>query len=168
VLVISLADWVDGGLFEELQRLMARPNPSGDTQEIDMVLADPRLSQGMLVRVGLAAALSIPFWHAPALVHWGGQSAQQALFSSTLALWRTRGAFFVYMLAWTLISLLGGIALMLLSRLFGAPQLLTVLAMPVALAVSAAFYTSLWFSFRDSFAPDADERVGMADQPRLP
>jgi hypothetical protein len=39
----------------------------------------------------------VPFWHAPGLVHWGSQGVGQALFSSTLAVWRCRGAFVVYL-----------------------------------------------------------------------
>ena len=27
----------------------------------------------------MGALLSVPFWHAPALVHWGGQGLTQAL-----------------------------------------------------------------------------------------
>ena len=64
----------------------------------------------MLTRFGLAGALSIPFWHAPALVHWQGQSVGQALFSSTLALWRCKGAFFAYSLAWTAVIVIFGVA----------------------------------------------------------
>ena len=51
-------------------------------------------------RFGLAACLSVPFWHAPALVYWQGQGVGQALFSSTLAVWRCKGAFLMYSLAW--------------------------------------------------------------------
>ncbi len=158
--VITLADWVDGGLFEDLQRLLAQSG--GDSKaaaQIDAILADPRLGQGMLVRVGLAGLLSVPFWHAPALVHWGGQGVVQALFTSSLALWRTRGAFTVYLLGWA--GLMLGVALLavLIGLLTGARQALGILTMPVGLAFSAAFYVSLWFSFSDTFGePEATIR----------
>ena len=153
--VITLADWVDGGLFEALQRAIAQ----GDAQSsaaIDRILADPRLTQGMGVRLGLTGLLSVPFWHAPALVHWGGQGALQALFSSTVALWRTRGAFTVYLLGWAGLMLAVAALAMLLAGLTGARQLLGMLTMPVGLVFSAAFYASLWFSFADTFG--ASER----------
>ena len=47
-----------------------------------------------------AGALSIPFWHAPALVYWGGQGWAKSLFFSTVALWRNKGAFALYGLGW--------------------------------------------------------------------
>jgi hypothetical protein len=49
--------------------------------------------------MGLMGLLSVPYWHAPALVHWGGQGVAQALFSSTLAL-AQQGAFAFNMLLW--------------------------------------------------------------------
>ena len=154
--VITLADWVDAGQFDALQRLLAQAGSDKKTQAaIDAVLADPRLAQGMLVRAGLAGLISVPFWHAPALVHWGGQGALQALFSSTVALWRTRGALSVYMLGWAGLMLSVALAVVLLGLLTGARQALGVLTMPIGLVFSAAFYASLWSSFTDTFGqPD--------------
>lgn len=157
LIVITLADWVDGGLFEALQREMAQ---SGGTEQaspaLQAILDDPRLVQGMLVRIGLAGLLSVPFWHAPALVHWGSHGALQALFSSTLALWRCRGAFAVYMLGWLALMLVVGMVLTLLASLTGARQLLGVMTLPIGLVFSAAFYVSLWFSFADTFGAQVD------------
>ena len=116
------------------------------------------MSIGLLTAAALGTLLSVPFWHAPALVHWGGQGVRQALFSSTLALWRTKGAFVTYMLAW------GGVLLAvrrssaaLLFGLIGAPQLAGVVGVPAGLVFSTVFYVSLLFTFNDSFgaAPSA-------------
>ena len=94
--IIALSDWADGGRFEALQAAMA---DSKVTREmVDEMLLDPQLHFGLLVRFGLAGALSVPFWYAPALVHWDGQGVGQSLFSSTLAVWRARGAFAIYLL----------------------------------------------------------------------
>jgi hypothetical protein len=158
ILVITLADWVDGGTFEALQREMAAAGADGKpSPALDAILADPRLVQGMLVRVGLAGLLSVPFWHAPALVHWGGQGALQALFSSTLALWRTRGAFTLYLLGWAGVMVATGAAFSLVAAITGASQLLGLMTLPIGLAFSAAFYASLWFSFDDTFGGSADQ-----------
>ncbi len=151
MLVISLSDWADGGQFVALQRALAEGQPGKGSPEVDTILADPRLAWGMLVRVGLTALLSVPYWHAPALVHWAGQGALQALFSSTLALWRARGAFLVYALGWLGLLLAVAVAAMLLSAVLGSSQWLGVLAMPLGLAFTAVFYVSLWFAFADSF-----------------
>ena len=155
MVVITTADWVDGGLFEALQREMAEAGGTA-SPELEAILADPRLMQGMLVRMGLAGLLSVPFWHAPALVHWGGQGGLQALFSSTIALWRTRGAFTLYMLGWAgaMLAVAGVVALA--GSLLGLRQVVGILTLPIGLVFSAAFYVSLWFSFSDTFGA-ADE-----------
>jgi hypothetical protein len=150
--VIALADWADGGLFENLQRLISKTGADGKpSPQLEAVLADPRLAQGMLVRIGLAGLLSVPFWHAPALVYWGGQGLVQAMFTSTLALWRTRAAFTVYLLSWA--GLMVGVALLVMAvgLLTGARQAMGLLTMPIGLVFSTVFYVSLWFSFTDTF-----------------
>ena len=158
MVAVTLADWVDGGQFEVLWRLLGdagNASKPATAAQIQAVLADPRLTQGLLVRIGLPGLLSVPFWHAPALIHWGGQGVVQAMFTSTLALWRTRRAFTVYLLGW--VGLMLGVALlvMLLGLLSGARQALGVLTMPIGLVFSAVFYVSLWFSFVDTFGePD--------------
>lgn len=154
VLVVLLSHAADGGAFEELQRLLAEPKTPGSTAALDKLLADPRLVQGMVLRLGLAGLLSVPFWHAAALVHWGGQGALQAVFSSSLAVWRSRGAFVVYLGGWVAIMVATAVAMTLLAVLTGATALVGALMMPTALVFTAAFYVSLWFCYRDSFEPD--------------
>lgn len=150
--VIELAAWVDEGLFEQWQIAMATP---GTTPEaVQALLTDPRLAQGMLVRVLAATLMSVPFWHAPALVHWGHQGAWQALFSSTMALWRAKGAFTLYGLGWGLLSLGVGLLATVAVLLLGSGQLVSVLIMPAGMVLSAVFYVSLWFSFADSFGDE--------------
>jgi hypothetical protein len=150
--VIALADWVDGGLFEKLQRLISQTGADGKpSPQLEAVLADPRLVQGMLVRVVLAGLLSVPFWHAPALVHWGGQGFVQAMFTSTLALWRNRAAFTVYLLGWVGLMTAVALLVMVVGMLTGARQALGLLTMPIGLVFSTVFYVSLWFSFTDTF-----------------
>lgn len=150
--VIEFAEWIDEGLFMQLQRAMAT---TGSTAaDINRLLTDPRLASGMLARFGLAGVLSVPFWHAPALVHWGGQSVFQALFSSSLALWRARAAFVVYALTWMALAMLLGLLITLLASLLGSLRLLSLLVTPLGLILSTVFYVSLWFSFADSFGDD--------------
>jgi hypothetical protein len=150
VLIMTLSDWIDGGSFERLQRLMAKGD---DNQaEVEALLADPRLVWGLVTRFGLAALLSIPFWHAPALVHWQGQGVAQALFSSTLAVWRCKGAFVMYSLAWVGVIAAFGALVGLLFGLFGARQLAGLIAMPAGLMFSTVFYVSLLYTFEGCFS----------------
>lgn len=148
LLVMLLSDTLDAGRFERLQQLLAR----GDgNPELEALLQDPMLTWGMVVRFGLIAALSVPFWHAPALVYWTGQSPAQALFSSTLAVWRSKGAFVVYGVSW--IALVAGFSVLtaLLSVALSMREVAAVLLLPSVLVFSTVFYVSLWFTFDDSF-----------------
>lgn len=161
--VAVLADWAAGGLASKVAPLMSR---TATDEQIRQLMSDPAITRGMVVFFGSIAVLSLPYWHAPALVHWGGQSIGQALFSSTVALWRTKGAFAMYLLGW-----LGLCAAMvslsqLLSLVPGLAPLAGVLLMPAALVLTAAFYVSQWLVFRDTFTDpgwDLDSAGGPAE-----
>jgi hypothetical protein len=149
LLLMLVCDWADGGSFERWQRLMAQGEAS--QAEMDALLADPRLSWGVVLRIVGVTLLSIPFWHAPALVHWGGQGAAQALFSSTLAVWRSKGAFVTYALTWLAMMIAFGLFTGAMFWLMGASATAGVLVLPAALIFSTVFYVSLIFTFNDSF-----------------
>ncbi|HOL37349.1 MAG TPA: BPSS1780 family membrane protein [Rubrivivax sp.] len=147
--ILLLCSWVSDDALTRLQALMAR----GDTtpEELDALLAEPGVETAALLLLVLGSALTVPFWHAPALVHWGGQGVGQALFSSTLALWRTKGAFALYGLTWSGLALLAGAGSALLFGLLGAQGLATLVALPLGLVFSTVFYVSLLFVFNDTF-----------------
>lgn len=149
LVVIYLSEWIDGGRFEQLQELLS--SGSAEPDQVAALMGDPRLTWGMVSRLGLTSLLSIPFWHAPALVHWCGQGFGQSLFSSTLACWRNRGAYVVYALAWValMVGVLAGASLIF--GLLGTPQLMTLLALPVVMLFTTVFYASLFFTFVDCF-----------------
>lgn len=154
--ILWLADLVDGGKFEALQDLMA--NSKTPVEEIRERLLDGQLQAGLAVRLGLASLLALPFWHAPALIHWGSQGWGQSLFFSAMACWRNRGAFTVYGLTWTAVVMLFGVLVNLVFGLLDQPQMMAVAAMPAGLMFSTVFYASLFFTFADCFeqAPKAD------------
>lgn len=153
--ILLLADVVSNNAWGRLQAMLSH----GDSAqaEIDALLMEPGVSFALLLGATLGSLLSVPYWHAPALVHWGGQSLGQALFSSTLAVWKCRSAFFAYMLGWAGVVLVFGLGTALLFGLVGLPQLAGLLGVPAGLVFSAVFYISLLFAFNDSFggAPPA-------------
>jgi hypothetical protein len=126
-----------------LARIEALGSPGGaPMSDVLTAFDDPSVQASQWVALLLGSLLSVPFWHAPALVHWGAQGIGQALFSSTLAVWRCRGAFAVYGGLWLgLCMLLGATAL-----LFGL-----LVALPLGLLLTTVFYVSLLFTFNDSF-----------------
>lgn len=148
--VMALSHWVDGGAFEQLQRLLAQGRPGN---EVDALLNDSRVADGVMLRLGLIGLISVPYWHALALVHWGGQSPAQALFSSTLALWRSKGAFAVYAVAWMVLVVVFSVAVGALAAVAGSREMAGLLVLPGVLIFSTAFYASLLFTFNDSFGP---------------
>lgn len=150
--IMTLSDLVDGGKLEALQDAIGRG--AEDSAAIGSLLGDPQLQIGLLLRVSLASLLSLPFWHAPALVHWGDQGVIKALFFSSVACWRNLAAFSVYGLAWGGVILLFGVLANLLAALTQQPQIVALATVPAGLLISTVFYASLYFSFADCFAPD--------------
>jgi len=155
LVVVVVSGWVYGDALDALRKAMAEHGAS--SPEAIEATADPRISNGMFSFAVLATALSVPFWHAPALVWWGRQSAWQALFSSTLGMWRAKGAYLIYGLAWLLASAAMSLVVGLLAGLLGARGFLVLLVPVMALTLSTAFYVSLWFSFVDSFGSPDEE-----------
>jgi len=151
--ILILADGVSGSAWGRLQRLLAKGEAA--QPEIDALLAEPGVTTAVMLGLALGSMLSVPFWHAPALVHWGGQGVQQALFSSTVAVWRSKGAFLTYMLAWVGVLLLFGVLAAVVFAVLGVPQLAGVLGVPAGLVFSAVFYLSVLFTFNDSFGGGA-------------
>jgi hypothetical protein len=157
--ILWLCDLADGGTLDALVEAQAG---GGSTDTIAARIADPRLRAGVLLRFALLGLLSIPFWHAPALVHWGGLPAAKSLFFSTVAVWRNKGAFAVYSLAWFAVLTTFALLANLLFAMLGRPELVPLLAMPASLVFSTVFYASLWFTFADCFKPDDGDA---ADRP---
>ncbi len=155
-LTMLAADALDGGAFGRLQLLLASAQNEAAQQQIDELLVDAGLRQGVALRIGATALLSIPFWHAPALVWWQGQGVGQSLFSSTLACWRNRMAFLIYGLVWSLAIVLFGVFCGGLLALLGLPQLVRFAAVPAGLMFATAFYVSLLYTYQGCFG-DGDD-----------
>lgn len=155
--VMWLSDLVDGGAFEALMDSMPAGQTSPDA--VAAKLAAPGLGLGMLLRFGLAALLAVPFWHAPALVHWDGHGCAKALFSSTLACWRNRGAFAVYSAVWFALIVAFGMVGSLVFALLGQAQFFAVAAVPLSLGFTTVFYVSLYFTFADCFVTPKPEET---------
>lgn len=139
-----------GDTPEALRKMAQQPNP--DREAIaQFVLASP-LPSAFALFCACYALVSAVFWHAPALVHWGGQGPLQALFSSTLAIWRNKAAFAVNALGWfglLLATMFVGslIAGVLQLSPIGASMVMT----PLMLVGTTAFQASLYFTFVDCF-----------------
>lgn len=121
---------------------------SGELAELSR---NPGLSAAAITWAVLGTLMSVPFWYAPALVFWGAQGVGQALFSSTLAVWRNKGAFCVYGLTWLAVIFGASLVSGLLAGALGSTQVAGLLALALALLFAVVFYVSLLFAFNDSF-----------------
>lgn len=151
-LVAIGASWlVDGGDF-------ARVYLGGSMPEQE-ALMDSNFQGAMWVFIGLHLPLSLLFWHAPALVHWHGLSPAKSLFFSIVACFRNFGAYAVFGLCWVMVLLMIVVAVSAIATLLGNPGLAGDLLFPALMVMVSMFFTSLYFTFRDSFElppePDA-------------
>lgn len=146
--VLGISALFDGGDFARLYLV-------GGSLTREMV-ESPAFQNAMWVVMALYLPLSLLFWHAPALVHWHGVPPVKSLFFSLVACVRNFGAMTVFLLGWLAVFSVVGMLLMLLSVLLGQPDLMGMLMFPSAMLLAAMFFSSIWFSFRDSFVAEAD------------
>ena len=128
---------------------LAGGSPTGTGTELD---------PAMLLALALHTPLFLLFWHAPALVHWHGVSPVKSLFFSAVACLRNFGAMALYGLAWLAVFLGVGTLLGLVGGMIGGASMARAVMMPTALLMAAMFSTSIYFTFRDSFAATDGEQ----------
>jgi hypothetical protein len=140
---IGLSYLVDGGDFAHVYLGAATP-----TREM---MLEPSFQAAMWVFIGLHLPLSLMFWHAPALVHWHAFPPIKSLFFSLLACLRNFWAFAVFGLMWLLILLLVVAGVTTVGALLGQASLAGDLLFPALLLLASMFFSSLYFTFRDTF-----------------
>ena len=141
--LMAVSALIDGGHFAKLYLL------GGKITE-DLVLKSD-FQAAMWVTLALYLPLSLLFWHAPALVHWHGMSPLKSLFFSFMACYKNWAALTVYGLLWTGVFMLAMLLVMLVAALLGNATVAALAIFPVALVVMAMFFSSIYFTFRDSF-----------------
>jgi hypothetical protein len=121
--------------------------------------AAARLDPRMLVLLALQLPLLVLFWHAPALVHWHGVSPVKSLFFSAVAVFRNLGAFLVYGITWFGVIFIVSSGMGILGALLGGDAGANSILIPTLLILMTMFFTSLYFTFRDSFRADGDAEL---------
>lgn len=150
LMAMGVSYLVDGGDFARVYLGGAMP-----TREVMM---DGNFQGAMWVFIGLHLPLSLMFWHAPALVHWHGMSPIKSLFFSIVACFRNFGAFAIFGLMWLSVLVLLVVVVMTVCGLIGNPGLAGDVLFPVMLVMAAMFFTSLYFTFCDTFGPPPEEK----------
>jgi hypothetical protein len=160
LLVLGASALVDGGTFARIYLVGGTLTPE--------LLQSADFQNAMLLAMVLYLPFSMLFWHAPALVHWHGVSPAKSLFFSAVACVRNIGALTLYTVAWMGLFLGVALFLMLLTIVLGAPGLMTTLMFPTAMLLAAMFFSSIWFTFRDSFVADGQDEALREQETRLP
>lgn len=149
IAVVLLAHLLDGGRFAAAVQAVT------ENEATPELLSDPLLEFGMLMRLLLMSALSLVFWHAPALVFWDELPVGKALFASLLACARSLVAFALYGVAWFVLLLSFMVVAQMVFALLGLGQVAAAAVFPAVMLFSTVFYASLYFSYADSFESDA-------------
>jgi hypothetical protein len=149
-LLFWLSGVLDGGAVASFFTTMRDAQLTPET--IATRVVEPAVQFGFLLRLLFVSALSIAFWHAPALVFWGDPAWAKSLFFSSVALWRNKGAFTVYSLVWLALFMVLLAIVSIGAALFG-PERFALVAAPLMLVFMTLFYASLWFTFADCFSP---------------
>ncbi len=144
LLVMGVSALIDDGRFAQLY-----VNGGGITPELVM---DPQFRAAMWASTLLYLPVSMGFWHAPALVHWHGVSPVKSIFFSLVAVLKNTRAFLLYGALWMAVSVGAAMVLLVITAMSGSATVASAGLLPVALMVAAMFFTSLWFTFRDSFS----------------
>jgi len=145
LVTLGLSSLADGGDF-------ARVYLGGATPTREMML-EPSFQGAMWLFIGLHLPLSLMFWHAPALVHWHGFPPIKSLFFSLLACLRNFWAYAVFAVMWLAVLIFVVALVSTLGGLLGQPSLAGDLLFPALLLLASMFFTSLYFTFEDTFGP---------------
>ena len=149
--MMGISALIDGGQFAKLYLV------GGKITEEMVRRGDFQVA--MWVTLVLYLPLSLMFWHAPALVHWHGVSPVKSLFFSFMACYKNKGALTVFGLAWVGLFVLAAVVVSIIAAVFGDANVAALAMFPVALVIVAMFFTSIYFTFKDSFVDDVVEKI---------
>ena len=150
ILFVGCTVLMDGG---KLAGLLLMGNTPADE-----AMRDPNFQIALLLFPAFSFPWLLLFSHAAALAHWHSVPPVKSLFFAVTAIVRNIGAYFVYGLVWigVLISLC--MIMAILGGLLGSLEAVAVVLYPCFLFMTAIVFTSLYFTFIDSFpiTPGAD------------
>lgn len=141
--VLAVSALCDGGAFARLYLYGGSLTPD--------LLDQSGFQQAVWLAIALYVPWSMMLWHAPALVYWGKAPPLKSLFFSAVACLKNWRALMVYMLGWMGLFLGAGTLLMLIATALSDSTLVGSMLFVASLLLAAVFFSSLYFTFRDSF-----------------
>jgi hypothetical protein len=104
------------------------------------------------------ALLYIPIamlmWFSPVLIAWSDMPVPQALFSSCLACWSNRGAFFLYLSVWSIILIAIPLMLGMIFDALNIGQIASYIIAPISMAGLTVMHCSFFATWKACFTED--------------
>jgi hypothetical protein len=104
------------------------------------------------------ALLYIPIamlmWFSPILVAWADMSVSQALFSSCLACWTNKGAFFLYLAIWSAVLVAIPLTVGMIFDALDLGQLASYIIAPISMAGLTVMHCSFYATWKACFTED--------------
>jgi hypothetical protein len=104
------------------------------------------------------ALLYIPIamlmWFSPVLIAWSDMPVPQALFSSCLACWSNRGAFFLYLSVWSVILIAIPLMLGMIFDALNIGQIASFIIAPISMAGLTVMHCSFFATWKACFTED--------------
>ena len=123
----------------------------------DKPITPEALRQVYLVLV-FGAALYIPIamlmWFSPILIAWADMSVPQALFSSWLACWTNKAAFFFYLAIWSAILIAIPLMIGMLFDALNFGQAASFIVAPISMAGLTIMHCSFYATWKACFTED--------------
>lgn len=138
LLVLAIADLLDPGAAEQWSVLLQQNSTEAATSA-----ALQAVQSGMVLRAAMLLPVALVFWHAPVILMRTRDSVAKALFASAVGSLRNLGAFVVYGTGWLLADMLLSTVTGVLLAALGLGGYAMLIALPIALLLTAAFYASL-------------------------
>jgi hypothetical protein len=145
--VIAATAVFDGGAFAQMYL-------DGTALTEELAQSDG-FQMALWVGMGLNLPLAMLFWHAPALVHWHHVEPSKSLFFSAMACWKNKAAMLVFGACWVGVFMLGGLVVSLVAGILGGQAVVSLLTLPAVMVMASMFFTSIYFTFRDSFTDES-------------
>ena len=123
----------------------------------------PEAIQQIYLILLFGGALYIPvamlMWFSPVLVAWENMSISQALFSSCLACWSNRGAFFLYLAVWSIVLVAIPLIMGSVFDFVGLGQAASFIIAPLSMAGLTVMHCSFFATWKACLIDTPDDQL---------
>jgi len=102
----------------------------------------------------LYVPVAMLMWFSPVLVAWADMSVPQALFSSCLACWTNKAAFFLYLSVWSVILIAIPLTVGMIFDALGMGQAASFVIAPISMAGLTVMHCSFYATWKACFTED--------------